>query len=99
MTKRFNQSFACLLILPLTLALMPAHYNANAAISELFFSKYFEGSSSKQSARDLQWHRHGCPHGSWGYNVQMYINGSATANLTIDLTGTVADGDVFVLAQ
>ena len=31
-----------------------------------------------------------------GYNVQMYFNGSATAGLTISLTGTVATGDVYV---
>ena len=29
----------------------------------------------------------------------MFFNGSASAGLTINLTGTVADGDVFVLAQ
>src|SRR5262245_14560795 len=29
----------------------------------------------------------------------MFFNGNATAGLTIDLTGTVANGDVFVLAQ
>jgi len=34
-----------------------------------------------------------------GYNVQMYLNGSATSSLTITLTGTVAAGDVHVLAQ
>jgi predicted extracellular nuclease len=34
-----------------------------------------------------------------GYNVQMFFNGSATAGLTINLTGTVASGDVFVLAH
>src|SRR6185503_18987925 len=34
-----------------------------------------------------------------GYNVQMYFNGSATAGLTINLTGTVANGDVYVVAQ
>ncbi len=34
-----------------------------------------------------------------GYTVQMYFNGSATAGLTINLTGTVAGGDVYVLAQ
>ena len=34
-----------------------------------------------------------------GYNVQMFFNGSATAGLTINLTGTVANGDVFVIAH
>ncbi|HEX5583986.1 endonuclease, partial [Gaiella sp.] len=34
-----------------------------------------------------------------GYSVQMFFNGGSSAGLTIDLTGTVADGDVYVLAQ
>jgi predicted extracellular nuclease len=33
------------------------------------------------------------------YTVQMFFNGSAAAGLTISLTGTVAAGDVYVLAQ
>ena len=34
-----------------------------------------------------------------GYNVQMYFNGNPVSTLTINLTGTVADGDVYVVAQ
>ena len=34
-----------------------------------------------------------------GYNVQMFFNGSATAGLTLNLTGTVANGDVYVIAH
>ena len=34
-----------------------------------------------------------------GYDVQMFFNGSTSAGLTISLVGTVADGDVFVLAN
>src|SRR6266542_3683410 len=34
-----------------------------------------------------------------GYVVQMYFNGATTAGTTVNLTGTVASGDVFVLAQ
>ena len=33
------------------------------------------------------------------YDIQMYFNGNTSAELTIALTGSVADGDVFVLAQ
>ena len=33
------------------------------------------------------------------YNIQMFFNGSASAGLTINLTGTVADDDVYVVAQ
>jgi hypothetical protein len=34
-----------------------------------------------------------------GYNVQMFFNGNPAAGLTINLTGSVASGDVYVLAQ
>jgi predicted extracellular nuclease len=34
-----------------------------------------------------------------GCNVQMFFNDSATAGLTTNLTGTVAAGDVYVVAQ
>src|SRR6185436_2917329 len=37
--------------------------------------------------------------GTAGYSIEMYFNGSATAGLTINLVGTVANGDVFVIAQ
>src|SRR5690606_23873442 len=37
--------------------------------------------------------------GAAGYNVQLFFNGNASAGLTIDLTGTVAPGEVFVLAH
>ena len=73
---------------------------ASAASSDLFFSEYVEGSGEQQGARDLQRHggaRSTSPAG--GYNVQIFFNGSATAGLTIPLTGTVANGDVFVFAQ
>ena len=33
-----------------------------------------------------------------GYQLELYFNGSTTAGTTIALTGTVADGDVFVFA-
>ena len=34
-----------------------------------------------------------------GYNVQMFFNGNVSAGQTINLTGTLNAGDVFVLAQ
>jgi predicted extracellular nuclease len=34
-----------------------------------------------------------------GYGIQMFFNSSAAAGLAINLTGTVAAGDVYVLAQ
>jgi predicted extracellular nuclease len=72
---------------------------AAAAPTELFFSEYVEGSSNNK-ALEL-YNGTGAPVdlAANGYAVKMYFNGSATAGLTIALTGTVASGDVYVLAQ
>ncbi len=72
---------------------------ASAVSAELFFSEYIEGSSNNKALEI--YNATGAPVnlGTNGYNVQMFFNGSATAGLTINLTGTVANGDVFVLAQ
>ena len=73
--------------------------NASAASPDLFFSEYVEGSSNNKALEI--YNGTGAPVDLAGatYNVQMYFNGAATAGLTINLTGTVASGDVFVLAQ
>src|SRR5687768_5235445 len=72
---------------------------ASAASTELFISEYIEGSSNNKTIEIFN--DTGAPVnlGTNGYNIQMFFNGSATAGLTINLTGTVATGDVFVLAQ
>ena len=69
------------------------------APTELFFSEYIEGSSNNKA---LEIHNGtGSPVdlGAAGYNVQMFFNGSTSPGLTVNLTGTVAADDVFVLAQ
>jgi predicted extracellular nuclease len=73
--------------------------SAAAAPSELFFSEYIEGSSNNKALEIFNGTGVPVNLGTGGYNVQMFFNGSATAGLTINLTGTVASGDVFVLAQ
>lgn len=71
---------------------------AQAAPAELFFSEYVEGSSSNKALEVFN--GTGAPVTLTGvYDVQIYANGSVTATATIPLTGTVADGDAFVLAQ
>ncbi len=68
-----------------------------AASTELFFSEYVEGSSNNKALEIYN----GTPAAVSlaGYDVQMYFNGSPSAGLTIPLVGTVAAGDVFVLAH
>jgi predicted extracellular nuclease len=72
---------------------------AGAAPSELFFSEYIEGSSNNKAIEIFNGTGAAINLAANGYAVQMYFNGSSTAGLTIALTGTVASGDVYVVAQ
>jgi predicted extracellular nuclease len=72
---------------------------ALAAPSELFFSEYIEGSSNNKALEIYNGTGSSINLATGGYNVQMFFNGSASAGLTINLTGSVANGDVYVLAQ
>ncbi len=65
--------------------------------TDLFISEYIEGSSNNKaieiyngtgSAVDLS-----------GYRVELYSNGSTTAGNTLDLTGTLAHNEVYVIAH
>jgi hypothetical protein len=73
--------------------------NAHAAATELFFSEYIEGSSNNKALEIFNGTGAPINLATGGYNVQMHFNGNSTAGLTINLTGSVANGDVHVLAQ
>src|SRR5688572_16517128 len=73
--------------------------SAEAAPTELFFSEYIEGSSNNKALEIFNGTASAVDLAAQGYSVQMFFNGSAIAGLTINLAGTVASGDVFVLAQ
>jgi len=72
---------------------------AQSAPSELFFSEYIEGSSNNKALEIYNGTGAAVSLSDQHYSVQMFFNGSATAGLTIDLTGSVANGDVYVVAQ
>ncbi|HYP25593.1 MAG TPA: Ig-like domain-containing protein [Blastocatellia bacterium] len=98
--SRFVAIAVCLL---LTLATgsfyFPTPAPVRAATAELFFSEYIEGSSNNKALEIYNGTGAPINLGANGYNVQMFFNGNPVSTLTINLTGTVADGDVFVLAQ
>ena len=71
---------------------------AGAAPSELFISEYVEGSSSNK-ALELYNGTGAAVTLTGHYSVQLYANGSTAVTATVPLAGTVADGDVFVLAR
>jgi predicted extracellular nuclease len=82
-----------------TVPLLAGAQGASAASSELFFSEYVEGSGNNKALEVYNGTGAAVNLATGGYNVQMFFNGSASAGLTINLTGTVADGEVFVPAQ
>ncbi len=70
-----------------------------ADTTDLFFSEYVEGSSNNKALEIYNGTAAAVDLAAGGYAIQMYFNGSSSAGLTISLTGTVAAGDVYVIAQ
>jgi predicted extracellular nuclease len=82
-----------LLILPL--AVQPAW----AAPTELFFSEYVEGSSNNKALEIFNGTGSYINLAAGNYTIEIYFNGNSTPATTINLTGTVASGDVYVVAD
>jgi predicted extracellular nuclease len=72
---------------------------ARGTPTDVFFSEYIEGSSNNKALEIYNGTSAAVNLSAGGYTVQVYFNGSATAGLTIALTGTAASGDVYVLAH
>jgi len=79
------------------LVLGPA--TAGAVSTDLFFSEYIEGSSNNKALEIYNGTGSPVNLTTGTYGIQMYFNGSSTVGLTINLNGTIAPGDVFVVAQ
>ena len=86
-------------VVPLSAVTSAGGTTASAAAPNLFFSEYIEGSSNSKALEIFNGTGAAVDLTANGYNVQMFFNGASTAGLTVNLTGSVADGDVFVLAQ
>jgi predicted extracellular nuclease len=72
---------------------------ARAVPTELFISEYVEGSSNNKALEIYNGTGAAIDLAAEGYLVQVCFNGNAACTLTIGLTGTVAAGDVYVLAH
>ena len=72
---------------------------AGAVSTDLFISEYIEGTSNNKAIEIFN--GTGAPVNLTAglYAISMYSNGDDTASLTINLNGTIAPGDVFVLAH
>jgi predicted extracellular nuclease len=69
------------------------------APTELFISEYIEGSSFNKAVEVYNGTGEDVNLADEGYNLQFFFNGSGAAGRTIALTGTVGDGDVYIVAQ
>ena len=90
---------AFLLLAGMLPASLVAPQAVRAAPTDLFFSEYIEGSSNNKALEIFNGTGAPVDLGASDYTIQMFFNGSSSAGLTLDLTGTVANGDVFVVAH
>ncbi len=97
--RRGGSLLVVLALTPLAVLAPVAVPRAAALANELFFSEYIEGTSNNKALEIYNGTGATIDLTSGAYNVQMFFNGNPVSTLTINLTGTVADGDVFVLAQ
>lgn len=72
---------------------------ATAADGELFFSEYVEGSSNNKAIEIYNPGSSPVDLAAGDYAVAVYSNGNPSAGSTIDLTGSVAGGEVYVVAN
>jgi predicted extracellular nuclease len=72
---------------------------AQAVSTDLFLSEYVEGTSNNKALELFNGTGAPVDLGAGGYAVGMHFNGNPVAGLTINLNGTIAPGDVFVLAH
>jgi predicted extracellular nuclease len=72
---------------------------AEAVSADLFFSEYVEGTSNNKALELFNGTGAPVDLASGLYSVQMYFNGATNAGTTVNLSGTIAPGDVFVLAH
>ncbi len=70
-----------------------------AACGDLFFSEYIEGSSNNKCVEIYNPTGSSVDLSAGSYQVQVFSNGSASAGGTINLTGTVASGDVYIVCN
>ncbi|HET9602159.1 MAG TPA: ExeM/NucH family extracellular endonuclease [Acidimicrobiales bacterium] len=72
---------------------------AGAAPTELFISEYVEGTSNNKAIEIFNGTGALVDLAADVYDLQYFFNGNPVAGLTINLTGSVADGDAYVVAQ
>src|SRR5262245_7259195 len=70
-----------------------------AVPTDLFFSEYIEGTGFNKAVEIFNGTGAAVDLAAGGYTLELYSNGSPTVSQSVGLTGTVADGDVFVVSR
>ena len=73
--------------------------SSRASSPDLFISEYAEGTSNNKVLEIYNATGASIDLAAEGYKIEMYFNGNTAVGLTINLTGIVANNNVFVLAH
>jgi len=95
--RRLRTILCAALLLALGVALAPP--SATAQPTDLLLSEYVEGSSLNKAVEIYNGTGAAIDLGVGDYELRVYFNGSSSAGTTVNLTGVVAAGDVFVVAD
>jgi predicted extracellular nuclease len=99
MARLSQKLLTSFIVLAMFFATIPLQSVRADTPTELFFSEYIEGSSNNKALEIYNGTGGAINLGTDGYNIQMHFNGNPVASLTINLTGSVANEDVYVVAQ
>ncbi len=88
---------ASALLVSLLVPTASAADGASASLEDLIISEYVEGTSNNKAVE--LYNGTGAAVDLTGYRLEQYSNGSTNANPVVTLSGSVAPGDVFVLAH
>lgn len=72
--------------------------NGGGTLTDLFISEYIEGTSNNKAIEIFNGTSSAINLNSNSYKLEFYFNGATTAATTINLSGTINPGDVFVVA-
>ena len=78
----------------------PYPYKTFTAVQpELFFSEYIEGSSLNKALEIVNLGSQSVDLAAHSYVISVYSNGATSPSLSVTLSGSIAPGDVFVIAH
>jgi len=95
--SRFTLVMMAVLLMFGMLGIQPAKPVQAAFASDLFFSEYIEGTYFNKAIEIFN--GTGAPVDLSDYRLELYSNGAASSTASVDLSGTLVAGDVFVVAH